>query len=213
MTLDRRCPRSSTRGVRSARSRPSRSPGELLDTLVEAACIAPAPHHSRPWRFVVVDGRRRQGAISRAGMGARWRADLDARRRRPRRASTSSSSASHAKLARRARARARLPHLGRARPLPRRASASAPSGAWRCCRSAPRSRTSCSPPPTAGSRRAGSRRRSSARKPRATRWRCPEAWLPHALVMVGHPDPGYAGRAAPAGPARRPPHLPPLIAC
>ena len=27
----------------------------LLDTLVEAACLAPAPHHSRPWRFVVVD--------------------------------------------------------------------------------------------------------------------------------------------------------------
>ena len=26
-----------------------------LDDLVEAACLAPAPHHSRPWRFVIVD--------------------------------------------------------------------------------------------------------------------------------------------------------------
>ncbi len=26
-----------------------------LDAIVEAACLAPAPHHSRPWRFVVVD--------------------------------------------------------------------------------------------------------------------------------------------------------------
>ena len=27
-----------------------------LDALVTAACIAPAPHHSRPWRWVVLDG-------------------------------------------------------------------------------------------------------------------------------------------------------------
>ena len=27
---------------------------DLLDALVEAACHAPAPHHSRPWRFVVL---------------------------------------------------------------------------------------------------------------------------------------------------------------
>ena len=46
---------------------------------------------------------------------------------------------------------------------------------------------------------------------------CPEAardalalpgeWLPHALVLVGRPDPGYVGRAAPARPARRAPPL------
>ena len=42
-------------GARSARSGPSRSTARLLDALVEAACLAPAPHHSRPWRFVVID--------------------------------------------------------------------------------------------------------------------------------------------------------------
>ena len=34
----------------------------------------------------------------------------------------------------------------------------------------------------------------------ATRSRCPDEWLPHALVMVGHPDPAYVGRAAPPVP-------------
>jgi len=50
---------------------------ELLDALVEAACLAPAPHHSRPWRWVVIDtddGKRALGD----GMGAQWRADLSA---------------------------------------------------------------------------------------------------------------------------------------
>jgi coenzyme F420-0:L-glutamate ligase/coenzyme F420-1:gamma-L-glutamate ligase len=50
-------------------------PRELLDALVEAACLAPAPHHSRPWRWVVIDtdtGKRALGD----GMGAQWRVDL-----------------------------------------------------------------------------------------------------------------------------------------
>jgi coenzyme F420-0:L-glutamate ligase/coenzyme F420-1:gamma-L-glutamate ligase len=25
----------------------------------------------------------------------------------------------------------------------------------------------------------------------------PDEWLPHALVLVGHPDPGYVGRSRP----------------
>jgi len=52
-------------------------PRELLDALVEAACLAPAPHHSRPWRWVVIDtddGKRALGD----GMGAQWRVDLAA---------------------------------------------------------------------------------------------------------------------------------------
>ncbi len=28
----------------------------------------------------------------------------------------------------------------------------------------------------------------------------PAEWLPHALVLVGHPDPGYVGRARPPVP-------------
>ena len=35
----------------------------------------------------------------------------------------------------------------------------------------------------------------------------PSEWLPHALVLVGHPDPAYVGRRAPAGPPRRAPPL------
>lgn len=46
-----------------------------LDRLIEAACLAPAPHHSRPWRFVAIDGGPAKEALA-AGMGARWRGDL-----------------------------------------------------------------------------------------------------------------------------------------
>jgi len=49
----------------------------VLDALVEAACTAPAPHHSRPWRFVVVDTPAGKAALAE-GMGARWRLDLAA---------------------------------------------------------------------------------------------------------------------------------------
>ncbi|MFM8237621.1 MAG: nitroreductase family protein [Actinomycetota bacterium] len=47
----------------------------LLDTLIEAACLAPAPHHSRPWRFAVVDTDPARQALA-TGMGDRWRHDL-----------------------------------------------------------------------------------------------------------------------------------------
>jgi F420 biosynthesis protein FbiB-like protein len=50
-------------------------PTLVLDELITAACIAPAPHHSRPWRFVAVttpDARRNLAAH----MGDRWREDL-----------------------------------------------------------------------------------------------------------------------------------------
>jgi coenzyme F420-0:L-glutamate ligase/coenzyme F420-1:gamma-L-glutamate ligase len=49
---------------------------EMLDALVEAACLAPAPHHSRPWRWVVIDTPEAKVALA-AGMGARWHADLE----------------------------------------------------------------------------------------------------------------------------------------
>lgn len=50
-------------------------PRDVLDALVEAACIAPAPHHSRPWRFVIVDGAGAKASLAQR-MGARWREDL-----------------------------------------------------------------------------------------------------------------------------------------
>lgn len=47
----------------------------VLDALVESACLAPAPHHSRPWRFAVVDSFPAKRALAGA-MGDRWRRDL-----------------------------------------------------------------------------------------------------------------------------------------
>ena len=46
-----------------------------LDALVESACLAPAPHHSRPWRWVVVETASAKHALA-DGMGQRWRTDL-----------------------------------------------------------------------------------------------------------------------------------------
>jgi F420 biosynthesis protein FbiB-like protein len=54
---------------------PEPVPRAVLDGLVEAACLAPAPHHSRPWRWVVVDTADGKTALA-AGMGERWRRDL-----------------------------------------------------------------------------------------------------------------------------------------
>jgi coenzyme F420-0:L-glutamate ligase / coenzyme F420-1:gamma-L-glutamate ligase len=48
---------------------------DWLDRLVESACLAPAPHHSRPWRFVVTESAEGKTALAR-GMGDRWRRDL-----------------------------------------------------------------------------------------------------------------------------------------
>lgn len=48
---------------------------DTLDGLVEGACLAPAPHHSRPWRFVIVTSLEAKTALALA-MGARWQQDL-----------------------------------------------------------------------------------------------------------------------------------------
>src|SRR5436853_1032100 len=55
---------------------PEPVPRATLDVLVEAACLAPAPHHSRPWRWVVVDTADDKAALA-DGMGERWRRDLE----------------------------------------------------------------------------------------------------------------------------------------
>jgi coenzyme F420-0:L-glutamate ligase/coenzyme F420-1:gamma-L-glutamate ligase len=49
---------------------------QLLDDLVTAACLAPAPHHSRPWRWAVIDTADGKRGLA-DGMGAQWRVDLD----------------------------------------------------------------------------------------------------------------------------------------
>jgi len=61
------------RSLRQLDARPV--PRELLDEVLALACLAPAPHHTRPWRYVVVSPERRD-ALAEA-MGAAWRADLE----------------------------------------------------------------------------------------------------------------------------------------
>jgi F420 biosynthesis protein FbiB-like protein len=51
-------------------------PAPVLRTLIEAACLAPAPHHSRPWRWVPITGDAGKFALA-DGMGAAWRRDLE----------------------------------------------------------------------------------------------------------------------------------------
>jgi coenzyme F420-0:L-glutamate ligase/coenzyme F420-1:gamma-L-glutamate ligase len=50
-------------------------PHELIDDVLELAGTAPAPHHTRPWRYVIVLPRSRERLVE--AMGATWRADLE----------------------------------------------------------------------------------------------------------------------------------------
>lgn len=47
---------------------------EAIEAVIAAACLAPAPHHTRPWRFVVLSHDAR-AALAEA-MGRAWRRDL-----------------------------------------------------------------------------------------------------------------------------------------
>lgn len=61
------------RSLRQLDARPV--PRALLDEALAAACLAPAPHHTRPWRYAVVSAARR-AALADA-IGAAWRVDLE----------------------------------------------------------------------------------------------------------------------------------------
>lgn len=50
--------------------------GASVERLVALACTAPAPHHSRPWRFVHVSTPAARERLSDAMIGA-WRSDLE----------------------------------------------------------------------------------------------------------------------------------------
>jgi len=50
---------------------------DIVEDLVRLACTAPAPHHSRPWRFADVRAAENREALADA-MSESWRADLDA---------------------------------------------------------------------------------------------------------------------------------------
>jgi coenzyme F420-0:L-glutamate ligase / coenzyme F420-1:gamma-L-glutamate ligase len=58
---------------------PGTVPAEALEEAIHAACTAPAPHHTRPWRFTVLTSpAARRGYLT--AMAAAWRADLRADR-------------------------------------------------------------------------------------------------------------------------------------
>ena len=54
---------------------------EIVTELIAAACAAPAPHHSRPWRFVEITPGTRPRLIE--AMAAAWRTDAEADRQPP----------------------------------------------------------------------------------------------------------------------------------
>ncbi len=62
------------RSIRSFTDEPVAA--DLLDTCIEAACRAPAPHHSWPWRFVTLDGAALE--VLSGAMAEAWRIDLEA---------------------------------------------------------------------------------------------------------------------------------------
>jgi F420 biosynthesis protein FbiB-like protein len=59
------------------RLRPEPVPRDLLARVVEAATWAPAPHHTKPWRFALIVEDAVKGRLGDA-MGERWAADLGA---------------------------------------------------------------------------------------------------------------------------------------
>jgi F420 biosynthesis protein FbiB-like protein len=169
----------------------------LLDSLVEAACLAPAPHHSRPWRFVVIDTDDAKLALAH-GMGAQWRTDLERDGVTPERIAELVA-ASHAKITgapalvlgcltwdgldrypdeTRQRAEWGMALLSLGASVENFMLSAADAGLASCWVAAP---IFC---------------------PEAARdaLQLPAEWLPHALVLVGHPDPAYVARERPPVP-------------
>jgi len=64
----------SRRSVRAFDGRPV--PRDVIDRALRAAFVAPAPHHTRPWRFVVLETPESRARLA-DGMGGAWRRDLE----------------------------------------------------------------------------------------------------------------------------------------
>jgi coenzyme F420-0:L-glutamate ligase / coenzyme F420-1:gamma-L-glutamate ligase len=170
---------------------------QQLDEVVAAACIAPAPHHSRPWRFATITSDDAKRALAR-GMGERWRADLVADGVATARIDELVD-ASYRKLTgapalvlacltwdgldrypdeARQRAEWGMALLSLGAAVENLMLAAAASGLASCWVAAP---IFCA---------------EEARDALAL----PPDWRPQALVLVGHPDPSYVGRPRPGIP-------------
>src|SRR5947207_5605633 len=74
--LFRESPLQSLHARRTIRSfAPGPVPREALEEAICAACTAPAPHHTRPWRFSVLTGAPAKRGLL-AAIAEAWRADL-----------------------------------------------------------------------------------------------------------------------------------------
>jgi F420 biosynthesis protein FbiB-like protein len=164
---------------------------------VESACLAPAPHHSRPWRWVIVDAIEAKTALA-DGMGARWQRDLlgdgvsaarveelvNASRQRLIDAPAlllgclTDNGLDHYPDEARQRAEWGMALLSLGAGVENLMLAATDAGLASCWVAAP---IFC---------------------PEVARdaLELPNAWLPHALVLVGHPDPSYVPRERPAVP-------------
>jgi coenzyme F420-0:L-glutamate ligase/coenzyme F420-1:gamma-L-glutamate ligase len=172
-------------------------PRVVLDRFVQAACTAPAPHHSRPWRWVVVDTVEGKQALA-DGMGEKWRADL-LRDGAPESRVDELVGKSHAKITgapalvlgcltwygldrypdeKRQRAEFGMGLLSLGAAVENLMVAAAHEGYGSCWVAAP---IFCP---------------EEARDALAL----PKEWLPHAMVLVGRPDPSYVGRPRPPVP-------------
>ena len=176
---------------------PARVPREVLDALVESACLAPAPHHSRPWRWVIVDEIEAKTALA-DGMGARWQRDLlgdgvsaarvdelvNASRQRLIDAPAlllgclTNNGLDHYPDEARQRAEWGMALLSLGAGVENLMLAATDAGLASCWVAAP---IFCP---------------EEARDALSL----PKAWLPHALVVVGTPDPSYVPRERPAIP-------------
>ena len=183
------------RSIRTFLSEPV--PADVLDGLVQAACLAPAPHHSRPWRWAIVDTPAAREDLA-LGMGTRWRRDLAADGVAPGRIDELVD-ASHRKIVDapalvlgcltwdgldrypdevRQRAEWGMALLSLGAAVENLMLATADAGYASCWVAAP---IFC---PEAA-------RDALALEPE---------WLPHAMVLVGAPDPTYVGRVRPPVP-------------
>ena len=169
-------------------------PNDVLDALVQAACLAPAPHHSRPWRWAIVETPDARARLA-SGMGTRWRRDLaadgvaepridelvDASRRKI----TDAPAVVLGCLTwdgldrypdeSRQRAEWGMALLSLGAAVENLMLATADAGYASCWVAAP---IFCP---------------EEARDALAL----PDTWLPHAMILVGRPDPAYVGRERP----------------